>query len=49
MPKKQLLAGKKIAVLVETEYIPNEIKKYQSFFGNLGAEVELQTYLWGDN
>ena len=25
MPKKQ------IAVLVETEYIPNEIKKYQSF------------------
>ena len=25
MPKKQ------IAVLVETEYIPDEIKKYQSF------------------
>jgi protease I len=49
MPKKQLLAGKKIAVLVETEYIPDEIKKYQSPFGNLDAEVELQTYLWGDN
>ena len=43
MPKRQ------IAVLVETEYIPNEIKKYQSFFGNLCAEVELLTYIWGEN
>ena len=31
MPKKQLLAGKKIAVLVETEYIPNEIKNTNPF------------------
>ena len=46
-PKKQILAGKKVAVLVETEYIPDEIKKYQSFFSGLGAEVELLTYLWG--
>ena len=45
--KKQILAGKKVAVLVETEYIPDEIKKYQSFFSGLGAVVELLTYLWG--
>lgn len=45
--KKQILAGKKVAVLVETEYIPDEIKKYQSFFSGLGADVELLTYLWG--
>lgn len=47
IPEKHILAGKKIAVLVETEYIPDEIRKYQSFFGELGAEVELLTYLWG--
>ena len=46
-PKKNILAGKKVAVLVETEYIPDEIKQYQSFFGALGAKVELLTYLWG--
>lgn len=46
-PIKQKLAGKKVAVLVETEYIPDEIKQYQSFFGALGAKVELLTYLWG--
>ena len=42
-PKKRILSGKKIAVLVETEYIPDEINKYKKFFGNLGAEVELLT------
>ncbi|MEN9521178.1 MAG: hypothetical protein RLZZ381_3766, partial [Cyanobacteriota bacterium] len=26
----QILAGKKIAVLVETEFIPEEIKAYQT-------------------
>ena len=31
MPKSNYLQAKKIAVLVETEYIPDEIKKYQSF------------------
>lgn len=41
------ISGQKIAVLVETEYIPDEIRKYQTFFGELGAEVELLTYLWG--
>ncbi|MBR1442811.1 MAG: DJ-1/PfpI family protein [Firmicutes bacterium] len=43
----KILSGKKVAVLVETEYIPDEIRKYQLFFGELGAEVELLTYLWG--
>lgn len=47
-PIKKILTGKKVAVLVETEYIPDEIRKYQSFFGELGAEVELLTYLWGN-
>lgn len=43
---QQMLEGKKVAVLVETEYIPFEIKFYQVFFSKLGAEVELLTYLW---
>ena len=43
------LNGKKIAVLVETEYIPEEVNYYQKFFGDLGAEVEFISYLWGDS
>lgn len=41
------LKGKKVAVLVETEYIPSEIKYYRDFFANYGAEVDFMTYLWG--
>ncbi len=41
------LKGKKVAVLVETEYIPNEIQYYRDFFAKYGAEVEFMTYLWG--
>lgn len=41
------LKGKKIAVLVETEYIPGEVEYYRSFFEKQGAEVEFMTYLWG--
>lgn len=41
------LAGQKVAVLIETEYIPDEIRMYQSFFGSLGAEVDLLTYMLG--
>jgi len=44
---EKILTGKKVAVLFETEYIPDEIRMYQSFFGELGADVELLTYLWG--
>lgn len=41
------LKGKKVAVLVETEYIPSEIQYYRDFFTNYGAEVDFMTYLWG--
>lgn len=44
---KNLLKGKRVAVLVETEYIPSELKFYCDFFSELGAEVDLMTYLWG--
>lgn len=43
----KILTGKKVAVLVETEYIPEEINYYQSFFTKLGAEVDFLTQLWG--
>lgn len=42
-----ILEGKKIAVLVETEYIPSEVQYYQEFFTAQGAEVDFMTYLWG--
>jgi len=41
------LAGKKIAVLVETEFIPEEIEAYQKRFAELGATVHLMSRLWG--
>lgn len=42
------LAGKKVAVLLETEYIHDEIAAYQSRFSAEGAHVELLSYLWGE-
>lgn len=44
---EKILTGKKVAVLVETEYISAEIKFYQEFFAKYGAKVDLMTYLWG--
>jgi protease I len=44
----QLLAGKKIGVLVESLYIPEEIAAYQQDFAGLGAEVHLMSRLWGN-
>jgi len=41
------LAGKKIAVVVESQYIPAEIKMYRERFANYGASVELVSRLWG--
>jgi putative intracellular protease/amidase len=41
------LAGKKIAVLVESQYIPGEIKIYQERFAGYGATVDLVSRLWG--
>lgn len=43
----KILEGKKIAVLVETEYIESEVKYYKEYFTSYGAEVEFMTYLWG--
>ncbi len=41
------LAGKKIAVIVESQYIPGEIKIYQNRFASYGATVDLVSRLWG--
>lgn len=41
------LSGKKVAVLVETEYIYDEIEYYLRRVPELGGEVTLLTYLWG--
>lgn len=43
----KILEGKKVAVLVETEYIPEEVNYYQEFFTKHGAQVDFLTYLWG--
>ena len=45
----QPLAGKKIAVLVESQYVPGEIEAYRYGFGTLGAEVHFMSRLWGNN
>jgi protease I len=45
----EILAGKKIAILVETEFIPEEIAAYQQHFPELGAAVHLMSRLWGQN
>lgn len=44
---EKILKGKKVAVLVETEYIPEEINFYQEFFTKHGAQVDFMTYLLG--
>lgn len=41
------LAGKKIAVVLESQYIPGEIKLYQERFASYGATVDLVSRLWG--
>ena len=41
------MRNKKIAVMVETEYIPKEVDFYRDYFTALGAEVEFITNLWG--
>lgn len=42
------LTGKKIAVLVESEYIPAEINAYREQFSALGAQVDVMSNLWGN-
>src|SRR4051794_7552664 len=43
----QSIAGKKIAVLVESQYIPAEITCYLQRFADYGATVDLMSRLWG--
>ncbi len=40
------LEGKKIAIVVENKFIPEEIQAYQSCFSMLGAEVQLFSRIW---
>lgn len=42
------LGGKKIAVLLESEFIPEEIEAYQKRFSELKATVHLMSRLWGN-
>jgi protease I len=44
----RILEGEKIAVLVENEFIPQEIQAYRTRFTELGANVDLMSRLWGD-
>ncbi|MGA2702778.1 MAG: DJ-1/PfpI family protein [Isosphaeraceae bacterium] len=44
---KKILAGHKVAVLVESEFIPEEIQIYKKRFTELGAEVHFVSRLWG--
>ncbi|MDQ1413189.1 MAG: protease [Acidimicrobiaceae bacterium] len=43
------LDGKRVAVLVESEYIPEEIAAYQRVFPERGATVDLVSRLWGNS
>ena len=43
----QPLAGKKVAVLVETEYIYDEIEYYKRRVPELGGDLHLLSHLWG--
>lgn len=45
----RILEGKKIALLLETEYIAEEVNYYHLFFSALGAQVDDLTYLWGES
>lgn len=42
------LGGKKIAVLVESEFIPEEIEAYQKRFSELKATVHFMSRLWSN-
>jgi protease I len=47
MPVSNPLEGRRVGVLVESEFIPGEIRTYQERFSELGAQVELISRLWG--
>lgn len=41
------LKGKKVAVLIESEYVYSEIEAYNQYFIQNGATIDYLTYLWG--
>jgi putative intracellular protease/amidase len=41
------LTGKKVALVIESQYIPSEIEGYRSGFAAYGAQVDLVSRLWG--
>jgi protease I len=43
---KKLLEGKKIAVITESKFIPEEIQAYQTGFGLYGAQVDFVSRIW---
>ncbi|MEJ2044846.1 MAG: DJ-1/PfpI family protein [Reinekea sp.] len=45
----QPLQGKKVALLLETEYIYDELTYYQEKVSELGGELHLMSYLWGED
>ncbi|MCG8487746.1 MAG: DJ-1/PfpI family protein [Chromatiales bacterium] len=47
MSSDKPLQGKRVAVLVESEYIADEVEVYRSRFPELGAEVHFMANLWG--
>ena len=43
---KKLLSGKRLAVLVENKFIPEEIDAYRNCFAQQGARVDLLSRIW---
>lgn len=41
------LSGKRIGILLEADYVEDELAYYQRRFAEEGAEVSLLTRLWG--
>lgn len=46
---ERILTNKKVAILVDTEYIHSEIECHKEFFSNLGAEIDFISYLHGES
>src|SRR5262245_11062189 len=44
---RQPLAGMKVAVIVESQFIPQELRIYRERFESYGASVEFVSRLWG--
>ncbi|MCW2650970.1 MAG: hypothetical protein QOE41_3789 [Mycobacterium sp.] len=45
---RQPLAGKRVAVIVESQFIPQELDIYRQRFQTYGATVDFVSHLWGN-